>query len=772
MQEFIFDLQRFVVNEDHFTLVSGTSNNDYISNDEGRRVTIDGGAGDDSIKNYDGSNASIVGGAGNDYIINNNGGKVTIDGGAGNDSIDNYNGSNASLSGGAGNDSIYNSEGNNVTIDGGDGADTIKTSYDSGNVTITPGKGNDYVSLDGDNNLVKYASGDGNDVIYGFDENDTRQIAGSYSSEESGSDIFLTVGNSEIILIDAAELSKLNIKTVQASNTNSFKLSGTTATYGTSKKTLFTISGIKSTSGLKVSGKVVTVSKAALGTSKVTISNGYTLKLGSDVTKTTSKKSWSLSGTTATYNQATTAGYKLASDSKSISYTKKGTTTLASITGVKSTKGLSISGKVITVAASALNKTKVTLTGDGYSLKLASGVTKSSNTKSWKLSGTTANLNQTATAGYKLASDAKSISYTKKATSTLATINGAKATKGLSVSGNTIKLAASALSKKVSVSGAYEFNFASDYKNAEITGSASDDTIKTSGANMTITGGKGNDTLTGGSGADTFVYSSGDGNDVITNFDDNDKISITSGIVTTSTSGNDVIFSIGSGKITVKGGNGKTINYIDASGRENVYPDSNDDVTYNSAGTGATLKSSYSNDKFEPSEYSIYKDILVTINAAAVENTLQIKGNKKANKITGTSEDDTIYGGKAGDTLLGGEGNDALYGEAGNDLLNGGKNNDLLWGGKGDDTLTGGDGMDIFYYESDDGNDVITDYSASLDKVVILSGLTVGNPNVDNSGNVTFKIGSGQITFQNSANKYIELVNEGGTVQMKYNPGK
>lgn len=810
MQEFIFDLQRFdyINNYSHFTLVSGTSKNDNIYNYEGRRVTIDGGDGNDYISNREGNNASISGGAGDDTIGNEYGGeKVTIDAGSGNDSI--YNdGNNVSISTGDGNDYIYNDSGDKVTIVSGAGNDTIRTYFYSedeyydedsdepravgNNITINPGKGNDFISLHSDNkHLIKYASGDGNDVIYGFNANNTLEIAGSYSSEKSGDDIFLTVGNDEIILIDAAELSKVNIKTSQSSTSNSFKLSGTTATYGTSKKTLFTLSGIKSTSGISVKNKVITISADALNQKKVKLTgSGYTLKLGSDVTKTTSKKSWSLSGTTATYNQASTAGYKLAKDAQSISYTKKATTSLVTITGVKSTKGLSISGDVITVAASSLNKKKVTLTGDGYSLALDDDVTKSSNKKSWSYSNSVATYNQTTSAGYKLAGDGQSISYKKKATTTLATINGAKAKKGLSASGNTIKLKASALSKKVSVSGAFEFEFASDYKNALITGSDSDDTITTAGTNMTINAGSGNDLLTGGKGADVFIYTEGDGNDTITNFDANDKISVKSGVITTSTDGDDVIFKIGSGKITVKDAVNKNISYVDASGREGVYPDVEDstDVEYNKKGTGATLKSSYSKEKFEPSDYSTYKDILVTIDASAVTNEMSIKGNAKANRITGTEEDDIIYGGKGKDTLLGNDGNDELYGEKGNDsiiggtgndtldggdgndILNGGKNNDALWGGVGDDTLTGGAGSDIFYYDDGDGNDIITDYSSSLDKVIILSGLTVGNPDVDNSGNVTFKVGDGQITFQNSENKYIELVNEGGTVQMKYNP--
>lgn len=67
--------------------------------------------------------------------------------------------------------------------------------------------------------------------------------------------------------------------------TNSWKISGTKATYGTSSKTLVTVSGVTSTDGLDIDGKVVTVSKSSLGTKNVTISGGYTLALGNDVSE-------------------------------------------------------------------------------------------------------------------------------------------------------------------------------------------------------------------------------------------------------------------------------------------------------------------------------------------------------------------------------------------------------------------------------------------------------------------------------------------------------
>lgn len=128
---------------------------------------------------------------------------------------------------------------------------------------------------------------------------------------------------------------------------------------------------------MSLSDKTVTVANASLNQGTVTISNGYTLALANDVTKTeTTAAHWELSGTTATYKNAkTTAGYSLA-DNK-ITYTKaSGGETLVTVTGVKSSKGISLSGKKVTISKSALNQETVTVSDD-YTLALADDATKS-----------------------------------------------------------------------------------------------------------------------------------------------------------------------------------------------------------------------------------------------------------------------------------------------------------------------------------------------------------------------------------------------------------
>jgi hypothetical protein len=589
------------------TLLSGTSGNDSIQN---------GGSWDGTW--YDG------------------GSNVTINTGDGNDEVDNWV-SSVTINTGDGNDSVWNG-GDSVTINTGDGNDSVRNSYGD-SVTISGGKGNDsiynncfrqddgsiyYWDDDSGSNVVfKYEEGDGNDIIYGFKKNSTLSIAGSYSSMTSGSDIIFTVGDGKITLVDAASLSKVNVKGTNApAETNSWKLNGTTATYGTSSKTLVTVKGVNSTAGLSIEGKVVTVAQAALNNSNVTVSNGYTLALADDVIKkATTSTDWSYKDSVATYAQTTSAYYTLAGNKKSITYKKATSKNLVKIKGVKSAEGITINGKVITVPNKIIKK-NVTVNGKGYEFKFAAG-------------------------------------------------------------------------------------------NTAITGSSNADKITNSGAKVSITGGKGNDIISLSSAAKNNVisYSNGDGKDIIYGFDSNDKLKI-AGTAKVTTSGNDVVFTVGKGKITVKNAKNKTFSYSDAGGTKTystVAPSPDDGEDYTVKGKGITLSSSYAKDIFNVTEID-GGDALVTIDASAVTQKIRVKGNELANKIIGSNAGGTLDGGK----------------------------------GKVSDTLKGGNGADIFVYYDGDGNDVISGYKEN-DTIKIEEGtVDITSSRED----VIFNVGDGKLTVQ------------------------
>lgn len=59
-------------------------------------------------------------------------------------------------------------------------------------------------------------------------------------------------------------------------------------------------------------------------------------------------------------------------------------------------------------------------------------------------------------------------------------------------------------------------------------------------------------------------YASGDGNDTIFGFNSDDTLQITSGTYTTKNKGNDVIVTVGKGKIRLKDAKGTDINIVTA----------------------------------------------------------------------------------------------------------------------------------------------------------------------------------------------------------------
>ena len=131
----------------------------------------------------------------------------------------------------------------------------------------------------------------------------------------------------------------------------------------------FTVSGIKSTSGIKVDGTTVTLGAANLNKKAVTISDGYTIKLGSDVTAAVESTATLKNGKYTTAGVKTT-GYKLANNK--ISYLTKNlkTITFSGLTSGAKTSDITISGKKITLGKNAIptNGTAVSVKTSGYTL--------------------------------------------------------------------------------------------------------------------------------------------------------------------------------------------------------------------------------------------------------------------------------------------------------------------------------------------------------------------------------------------------------------------
>ncbi|MBQ7705745.1 MAG: hypothetical protein IJT73_10035 [Selenomonadaceae bacterium] len=131
-------------------------------------------------------------------------------------------------------------------------------------------------------------------------------------------------------------------------------------------------------------------------------------------------------------------------------------------------------------------------------------------------------------------------------------------------------------------------------------------------------------------------------------------------------------------------------------------------------------------------------------------------GEKDDDLLKGEAGNDTLYGGMGNDTLDGGKNNDVLYGNAGNDTLNGGEGNDTLSGGEGNDTLTGGAGADVFVYRLGEGNDVITDYTASQKDKIQIVNATISS-SVTSGTDVIYTIGENTLTVKKAASQKITI---------------
>ena len=258
--------------------------------------------------------------------------------------------------------------------------------------------------------------------------------------------------------------------------------------------------------------------------------------------------------------------------------------------------------------------------------------------------------------------------------------------------------------------------------NDQLDGGEGNDTLYGGGGQDALIGETGDDTLYGGGGNDWFHYGNGDGNDTVRDYTENeDTLCITVGKITkTELSGNHVVFTVGTGSITLQNAVAKSISLEDSRG------------SYAVSNTAIELG----------------KDFKDTMDANAYLSTVTTIDGRNATKtvnITGNVQNNTIYASKAGGTVNGGAGDDTI-------IIDGGENS-VIYGDAGTDT---------FNFIS--GTATIKDYEAgeTLSCAYYVSGVSVEGQNITLDGglfgSVTVENGVGKLTQFNHVDQKKSII--------------
>ncbi|MBO4400646.1 MAG: hypothetical protein J5809_02240 [Selenomonadaceae bacterium] len=452
----------------------------------------------------------------------------------------------------------------------------------------------------------------------------------------------------------------------------------------TGGETLITVSGLSSsatTSDISMSGTEITLRAAALNQTAATVTDGYTLKLASNVTAPeTTAAHWTVSSGTATYiSDYTSAGY-VENDDGSISYnTATGGATQITVTGLRSSapaSGISLSGTEVTLMASVLGQNAVAVSS-GYTLKLGSDVTVPTDIDAyWYISGTTASYRAPAkSSGYVVASDGRSITYAATTGgNTLTMVSGLRrgvTASELSMEDNVVTVAASALNQRtISITGNYTLKLASDTVTPYLIAAhwVSDgttahyiDDITTAG--YVLADDSKSITYRTQTGGDNLVTLSGLKNNApvsgisISGTEVTIKSSVVDESAVSISSGYSLVLSSGSynALVTLKGGNSDDTLTNYGSG---VMINSGGGADFlTNKGMNTTIDAGAGNDTVVNSNYN------VTINGGAGNDVVSLSGNLSGVTVTGGAGNDTIFGdsGRHVYTYASGDGNDAIY---------------------------------------------------------------------------------------------------------------
>ena len=107
-----------------------------------------------------------------------------------------------------------------------------------------------------------------------------------------------------------------------------------------------------------------------------------------------------------------------------------------------------------------------------------------------------------------------------------------------------------------------------------------------------------------------------------------------------------------------------------------------------------------------------------TIHGNGGNDTISV-ASAAAATVNGGDGNDTITGSANASTLNGDAGNDTITGGAAIDTINGGAGDDIINGAGGNDAITTGEGSDTIRMAASEGTDVIADFTAGTDKIVL-----------------------------------------------------
>jgi Ca2+-binding RTX toxin-like protein len=645
-----------------------TTNNGFTGMTGQLPVTVDGGAGDDSIRGS-GFADSLLGGIGDDTVVGNFGADK-LDGGSGNDFLD----------GGAGNDTLDGDSGND-SINGGADTDRVVIVTLVGNLTIT----NTQSTGEGTDTLVSIEEAtltDDNEGPISRDILDASQFSGPAKlSSFDGEDTLIGGPNNDELFCGVCGVNGALLQGGGGDDTLS----------GFSNSTLDGGSGID--------------------TVIETLSGGETLTL------TDSQLAFG-SGGTATLVSIEMANFFPVGAASSVNINASGFSGSATVTGTPGPDTL-IGGSGPDSILGGDGNDSIRGNGGNDTLRGEAGadsITGGAGADSIDGGTGTDRLvesglgNTTLTAG----------TLTELNTvDTLAGIEAASLTAGQSP----VRLDASAFTGPVTLVGGVLGD--------TVIGGSGADSLDGGSGNDFLTGGLGNDTLNGNGGTGDRVVEAGDVNFSFSNattlvgLGTDTLAGVELVQLSGGPTGNSISASNFSGSAILDGaGGGDSLFGTDSDdtitggpGNDAIIGNNGTDTIVESGNVNFTLTDATLTGNGSDSLTSIER---AKLTGGASGNTINASGFNGLTTLDGGAGDDSIMGGNSGDLILGGDGNDSINaavgddevdGDAGDDEITGSSGSDSLRGGSGNDTLNGGAGDDTLLGES--GNDQLDDTSGT-----------------------------------------------------------